>query len=119
MSQPAPDEETLAEAYLRQYATKSDDDFWAYKRVSELVRKEPQAGWRVTRKLVELAPSGPALAYVAAGPLEDIVNSWGNELRPEIEQEARAAGSEVPGGAKYDSSERGQREPSRMVAGLT
>jgi hypothetical protein len=89
MSHPAPDEGTLAETYLRQYETKSDDDFWAYERVDDLVKKEPQAGWRITLKLVELAPSGAALAYVAAGPLEVIVNRWGNELRPEIEQEAR------------------------------
>ena len=85
---PGSDEEVLAATYLRQYETDSKDDFWAYKQVDELVKKNPQAGWRITRRLIDLAPDG-ALAYVAAGPLEDMVNLWGNELRDEIEQEAR------------------------------
>jgi hypothetical protein len=91
MSKPSPniDEETLASTYLRQYQTKSDSDFWAYKQVSDIVRNRPQDGWRLARRLIELAPDDAALAYVAAGPLEDMVNWWGNELREEIEQEAR------------------------------
>jgi len=85
----ASDEEALAAAYLRQYETKSNEDFWAYKQVDDIVRKNPQAGWRITRRLIDLARDGAALAYVAAGPLEDMMNWWGNELREEIEQEAR------------------------------
>jgi uncharacterized protein DUF6869 len=83
------EEETLARTYLRQYETKAKEDFWAYGRVSDLVRNNPRVGWRITRRLVELAPTDAALAYVAAGPLEDVVNWWGNELRQDIEQEAR------------------------------
>src|SRR5918999_1913196 len=86
---PEAGEETLARTYLRQYETKSKEDFWAYERVSDLVRHSPQAGWRITRTLISLAPNDAALAYVAAGPLEDMVKWWGNELREDIEQEAR------------------------------
>jgi hypothetical protein len=74
------DEEELAKVYLRQYATKSKEDFWAYEQVSDLVRNNPQVGWRIARRLIDLAPDDAALAYVAAGPLEDTVNRWGTSF---------------------------------------
>ena len=41
--------------------------------VNDLVRTSPEAGWIVVQELVRRATSDEVLAYVAAGPLEDLL----------------------------------------------
>jgi hypothetical protein len=67
-------DEEIADKYLRHYELKRGADFWAFEEMSEIVRHEPERGWRLTRLLIQKAASAEALAYVAAGPLEDYID---------------------------------------------
>jgi hypothetical protein len=57
--------------------------------VSELVSRDADDGWRITCILVNSAPSDEALAYVAAGPLKDLLKKHGSAVIDWIEEESR------------------------------
>ena len=80
----------LAAAYLRQYRTGSDEDFWAVEEVQDRIRsaRNPSDAWSVTLALVEAADD-EALGYVGAGPLEDFVVTHGAPHIDWIEDAAR------------------------------
>jgi hypothetical protein len=81
------DAEDIAEIYLRHFAAKHQDDEWAVTEVDDLVRRDPIGGWDVTRELVRKAESDEALAYVAAGPLEELLVNHGAVVIDLIERE--------------------------------
>lgn len=81
--------EELATAYLQYFETKQEDDRWAWSDVDELVRRKPDQGWEVVRLLVNKAASDEALAFVAAGPLEDLLKKHGLAVMDQIEDECR------------------------------
>lgn len=81
--------EELATAYLQYFETKQEDDRWAWSDVDQLVRRKPDQGWEVIRLLVNKAPSDEALAFVAAGPLEDLLKKHGPAVIDQIENECR------------------------------
>src|SRR6185369_6375083 len=69
---------TLTDNYLRHSATGSDDDFWAWQRVDEIVRGgDLDRAWEITLLLLRKAPDD-LLGYIAAGPLEDFVDGYGD-----------------------------------------
>ena len=72
-------EEQVVDSYLRHFALKEEQDFWTFDEVNQIVRRDPAAGWRLTFLLVNKAPD-KALAYVAAGPLEDLLTFHGPTL---------------------------------------
>jgi hypothetical protein len=77
---------TLADTYLRHHATKSDDDFWAWQRVDEIVRGgDLDRAWEITLLLLTKAPDD-VLGYIAAGPLEDFVDGYGDRGLDRAEQ---------------------------------
>jgi len=78
-------DEELVTAYLRHFATKDDALFWAWERVQEYVRKDPRKAWELTLQLIAAAPEKNALAYVAAGPLEDLLYARGALFVGEVE----------------------------------
>jgi hypothetical protein len=45
----------------------------AYEEVEDLVRRDPEAAWPIVRDLVRRAVRDEVLAYIAAGPLEDLL----------------------------------------------
>ena len=79
----------LIAAYLHSYRTGRCEDAWAEDEIARLVRTRPAMAWPIVRQLVHDAPDDSTRFYVAAGPLEDIVKEFGNELWNEIECEAR------------------------------
>ena len=81
------DSEQIATKYLRYFETKQETDFWAIDEVDTLVLRDPERGWEITRTLVNRALTEEALAYVAAGPLEDLLNHHGAAVMVQIEQE--------------------------------
>ena len=83
-------EEHVVYTYLRHYVLKQDQDFWAFDAVNQLVRRDPVAGWRVTYLLINKAPSDEAPAYVAAGPLEDLLKFHGPAVIGHVTVAARA-----------------------------
>jgi hypothetical protein len=83
--------EEIAATYLRYYALKKQEDNWAVREVDTLVQDDPTEAWEVTRILVNTAPSDEALAYVAAGPLEELLHKHGSVLINRIEEESRGS----------------------------
>jgi hypothetical protein len=83
-------EEQVVNSYLRHYALKEQQDFWAFDEVNQTVRRDPMAGLRLTCLLVNKASSDEALAYVAAGPLEDLLTFHGPTLIDQVAVAARA-----------------------------
>ena len=81
--------EEIAATYLRYYVLKQQEDRSAVREVDVLVQDDPTEAWEVTRILVNTAPSDEALAYVAAGPLEELLHRHGSVLIDRIEEESR------------------------------
>ena len=79
----------IAATYLRYYVLKLQEDSWVVREMDMLVRDDPTEAWEVTRILVNTAPSDEALAYVAAGPLEELLHKHGPVLIDRIEEESR------------------------------
>lgn len=75
----------LANIYMRHYAQGRDEDFWAWEEVQRLVRNGLSQAWLIIEVLVERAESKEALSYVAAGPLEDFVDGYGDAALDLIE----------------------------------
>ena len=72
---------------MRYFETKRETDIWARDEVDTLVLRDPEKGWEITRTLVNKALTEEALAYIAAGPLEDLLNHHGAAVMVQIEQE--------------------------------
>src|SRR5690348_3115098 len=83
------DSEKIADAYLRYHARKDRADRWAWEVVEKLVDQDPDEGWRITCILVNKAASDEVLAYVAAGPLEDLLKKHGLAVIDRVEEESR------------------------------
>jgi hypothetical protein len=81
--------EELAATYLRHYTLKRQEDWWAFEEVEALVRLNPLEAWEVARILVNTASSDEALAYIAAGPLEDLLKKHGPVVIDCIENESQ------------------------------
>ena len=78
---------TLADTYLRHHMTRSEDDFWAWQRVTEIVRSgDLDRAWEITLLLLRKAPDDHVLDYIAAGPLEDFIDGYGDRGLDQAEQ---------------------------------
>ena len=75
----------LVDAYLRNYATKDDELLWAFSEVNEITVMDAERGWSITRALIAAAPDDQTLGYLAAGPLEDVLEVHGVQLMDRIE----------------------------------
>lgn len=56
----------------------------------DLLDVDPTEAWHLTLALIERAPGEEALAYVAAGPLEDLIGRHGRGFADRIVAEAQA-----------------------------
>ena len=80
--------ERLVAAYVRHTVHRRDEDFWAWERVTEVVREQDApAEFELVRVLVRNVPD-EHLGYVGAGPVEDLVQRHGEELADWIIGEA-------------------------------
>lgn len=80
----------IVATYMRYFASKQSEDFWAYCEVSDVIRGDAERGWDLTLKLINKSTSDEALAYVAAGPLEDLLKKHGPGVIDRIEKECNA-----------------------------
>lgn len=86
---PSPSISDLAAAYHRYGATRADADFWAWERVTEIVRgPAAELAWELVTSLVR-STVDERLEYVGAGPVEDLVCIHGVTLIDWIEGESR------------------------------
>lgn len=77
--------DTLAEAYLRN----RKEDFWAWEEVHSAVEADLNGGWKVILLLLERAASDRDVHYVAAGPLEDLIDLYGHKALDLAEEECK------------------------------
>ena len=83
----------LVDAYLphaRECFRDGDTDrhFDAWEQVDAMVRDRPEEGWLLIRQLIERAADEQMLAYIAAGPLEDLIKWHGPQFIDRIEPQA-------------------------------
>jgi hypothetical protein len=81
-------EVSLERSYLRHHAQRNDADFWAWQEVDRIVRenRELDRAWEITLLLLRKADTDEALGYIAAGPLEDVIDIYADEALDLIEQ---------------------------------
>jgi len=77
--------DTLAEAYLRH----RDEDFWSWEEVRRIVETDLNGGWKITLLLLEKAASDDDVGHIAAGPLEDLLDCYGDKALDAIEEECK------------------------------
>ena len=89
MPQPTPSSEEIADVYMRYHRGRRDEDFWGHELLYRATRDDAQLLWDVTRLLVRSAADDAELAYVAAGPLEDLLVHHGPGFIDAIEEDSR------------------------------
>ena len=67
----------------------NDADYWAVDVVRDIVARDAEAAWPIVLELIGRAEDDEVLAFIAAGPLEDLLIAHGPQLIDRIE--ARAA----------------------------
>jgi hypothetical protein len=88
-SQERPDDDaTLVAAWLQHSQDHQDTHFWAWYRVNEIVNSDPQHGFALVLALADQA-SDEVIGSVGAGPLEDLVRTFHEQVVPKLEQAAR------------------------------
>jgi hypothetical protein len=80
--------ESLAAAYLR-YEKKDRTHQRAFDKVWDWVHNDPEMAWQFTLCAMNRCKDDAQLAYLAAGPLEDLLKKYGPQFIDRIEDEAR------------------------------
>jgi hypothetical protein len=89
---PLAEHQALAEAWLRGNAgppNEKNPEFWACDRMMDLVLSDPETAWQVIDLIWRLDQSDKTLAYLAAGPVEDLLASHGEAFIDRITLLAR------------------------------
>jgi hypothetical protein len=79
--------DTLAESYLLR---DGDEHFRAWEEVHRMVKTGLNGGWKITLLLLERAISDNDIEYIAAGPLEDLIDIHGHKALDLIEEECKS-----------------------------
>ena len=88
MSESPSDAELIA-GYLANYAG-DESCSWAYDQVCDLLSDDPGRLWKITLQMIAQAEEGAALAYIAAGPLEDLLTYHGDLFISRVEVLAKS-----------------------------
>jgi hypothetical protein len=83
----------LAQRNPRQSDDGPDPDFWAWEYINALWRTGDRAALDRLVDLADSAPDADDLAYLGAGPVEDLVRVFGELLIDNIEEAARRSPS--------------------------
>jgi hypothetical protein len=80
----------IAKAYLEHFRAETavDGDATSWERIDALLHDDARAACMVVEALVSQAATEPELAYVAAGPLEDLLSHHGPSVIGWVEAEA-------------------------------
>lgn len=84
----------LAEAWIRLHAIPEDSPervhfFWAYGRLSDLVQESPEEAWQAIQTIRLLDQSDQIISNLAAGPVEELLASHGENFIERFELTAR------------------------------
>lgn len=80
--------EDAAEIYLRYYHERREQDAWVVEKADVATNRNIDEVWEITRAVIDRAGSDEVLAYVAAGPLENLLKMCGPQVIDRVEQEA-------------------------------
>ena len=80
----------LISGYLTNYSTGDKSYFWAYEEIVEMTSTDPERLWLLMLEMIRRTTDEETLAYIAAGPLEDLLKDHGNEFIERIENLARS-----------------------------
>lgn len=120
----------IVEAYWKEYELRrsanrpdrlrADDFFWAWEAVYEAGRDNPGKSLPLLVALADAAPDDAALAYLGAGPVEDLVNDHGERLIDAIESAAHEhlAFARTLSGINYRADTLSKKEVERRVRRL-
>lgn len=75
----------LVDAYLKIPTAGDDSLHWAFEEVCEVLARDPEHAWRLTLGMIERTAEPLTLAYVAAGPLEDLLAWHGDAFIERVE----------------------------------
>lgn len=67
----------------------NDPKFWAWQRLHELVWSEPEEAWKVIEAIRQANGSDLIIANLAAGPLEDLLATHGEQFIERVETLSR------------------------------
>ena len=89
--------EEAIEVWLKRYVRNSEgkikdtseEGFWAWEMITDLVFENLEEAWLVILELIRRAPTDRVLASIAAGPLEDLIRNYKEEVIDRVEVEAR------------------------------
>jgi hypothetical protein len=81
--------EETAEAYIQHYQTGDKKDSWAVREVDLLIETMPDEAWDLTCILIRKSSADDVLAFVAAGPLEELLVKHGPVLMARVEDECK------------------------------
>ena len=76
--------------HLPEESEERERNFWAFMRLRELIRDDPEAAWSVIAKMLERDTSDVILSNVGAGPLEDLLVAHGARFIDRIEKRAES-----------------------------
>jgi hypothetical protein len=87
--------DNIADAWIRLHhlpeeSEERERNFWAFMRLRELIRGDPEATWSVIGKMLERDTSDAILSNVGAGPLEDLLVAHGARFIDRIEKRAES-----------------------------
>jgi hypothetical protein len=74
--------------YLPEESEESGKNFWAYERLSDLCRDDPEAAWNVIDEIFQRDSSDLILSNLGAGPLEDLLTAHGARFIDRVEKRA-------------------------------
>jgi len=108
--------EEVVTGYYEYWQHRSDDCFWAVEAVSELCC-DLAKGTDVALRLIATAEDNAYLAYVAAGPVEDLIKEYGGAALTLFEEAAETSPRviEALAGVWLDPSDNGYGEWHRIM----
>jgi len=76
----------IAQQYLQHYRSRQSTDvlFSVWETVEKLVQENPQQAWCVIQHIINYAENDAEIAYVAAGPLEDLLQKHFLEIKADL-----------------------------------
>lgn len=83
-----PSDSEIIKGYLYNYAG-DKNYFWAFEEVQALLSADVERAWKITCEMIRITADESALAYIAAGPLEDLLKYHGATFIDRVERLAQ------------------------------
>jgi len=83
----------IADAWIKLYhlpeeSEERESNFWAFERLGDLCRDDPESAWRVIEEILQKDSSDVILSNLGAGPLEELLVAHSKRFIDRIESRA-------------------------------